>query len=92
MDIIVHTKTHCTWCDMAKSWLTENGFEYETILHDDNDERQEFYESCDQDVRSVPQIFIQLQENEPPIRIGGYQDLIKSEFFYSSKIKFDSDF
>ncbi len=86
MNIIVHCKTFCPWCDMAKEWLTEHGFTFDVILHDDDDERQEFYESCGEDVRSVPQIFVNDE------RIGGYQDLISCGLEYTKPVSFDSDF
>lgn len=86
MNITVHTKTHCPWCDMAEEWLINNEFKFDVILHDDDDERQEFYESCGSDVHSVPQIFVNGE------RLGGYQDLVKSGLEYTNKVKFDSDF
>ena len=86
MNIIVHTKTNCPWCDMAKEWLTEHGFEYSVIIHDDDAERQEFYERCGNEVRTVPQIFVDEE------RIGGYQDLIHSNLQDIKAIKFDEEF
>lgn len=86
MNITIHTKTFCPWCDMAKDWLTENGFEFDVVLHDDDTERQEFYESCGQSVYSVPQIFVDGK------RLGGYSDLISSGLEYTKPISFDSDF
>ena len=86
MNITVHTKTFCPWCDMAKDWLVEHGFEFDVILHDNDDERQNFYESCGEGVRSVPQVFVNDE------RLGGYQDLIHSGLEYTKKVSFDSDF
>ena len=83
MEIRVVTKSDCPFCDMAKKWFDENGFEYETILMDNEEERLAFYQSINgikenignpPDVRrvnSVPQIFIDGD------RIGGYDDLMK---------------
>ena len=83
MEIKVYTKSACPFCDMAKKWLDENGFEYETVLMDNEEERLAFYQSINgikenignpPDVRrvnSVPQIFIDGD------RIGGYDDLMK---------------
>jgi len=85
MEIIVHTRSNCPWCDMAKDWLTSNGFKYKVVVHDDIREKMKFYESCGNDVRSVPQIFV---DDE---RIGGYQDLIKSGI-EQINVKFDSEF
>ena len=83
MEIKVYTKSACPFCDMAKKWLDENGFEYETVLMDNEEERLALYQSINgikenignpPDVRrvnSVPQIFIDGD------RIGGYDDLMK---------------
>ena len=83
MEIKVYTKSACPFCDMTKKWFDENGFEYETILMDNEEERLAFYQSINgikenignpPDVRrvnSVPQIFIDGD------RIGGYDDLMK---------------
>ncbi len=86
MNITVHSKTFCPWCDMAKDWLTEHGFKFETIVHDNDDNRKDFYEACGQDVRSVPQIFVDGE------RLGGYNDLVSSGIEDVQKISFDSDF
>ena len=68
---------------MAKKWLDENGFEYESVSLDNEEERLALYQSINgisenignpPDVRrvnSVPQIFIDGD------RIGGYDDLMK---------------
>ncbi len=83
MEIKVYTKSACPFCDMTKKWFDENGFEYETILMDNEEERLAFYQSINgikenignpPDVRrvnSVPQIFVDGD------RIGGYDDLMK---------------
>ena len=83
MEIKVYTKSGCPFCDMAKKWLDENGFEYESVLMDNEEERLALYQSINgisenignpPDVRrvnSVPQIFIDGD------RIGGYDDLMK---------------
>ena len=83
MEIKVVTKTGCTFCDMAKKWLDDNGFEYETQLMDNEEERLAFYQSINgikeivgeptevRRVNSVPQIFVDGD------RIGGYDDLMK---------------
>ena len=83
MEIKVYTKSACPFCDMTKKWFDENGFEYETILMDNEEERLAFYQSINgikenignppdiRRVNSVPQIFIDGD------RIGGYDDLMK---------------
>ena len=67
----------------GKKWLDENGFEYETQLMDNEEERLAFYQSINgikeivgeptevRRVNSVPQIFVDGD------RIGGYDDLMK---------------
>ena len=83
MEIKVVTKSGSLFCDMAKKWLDENGFEYETQLMDNEEERLAFYQSINgikeivgeptevRRVNSVPQIFVDGD------RIGGYDDLMK---------------
>ncbi len=83
MEIRVVTKSDCPFCDMAKKWLDENGFEYHAEVMDNEEERLAFYQSINgiseivgkpNDVRrinSVPQIFVDGD------RIGGYDDLMK---------------
>jgi ribonucleoside-diphosphate reductase beta chain len=83
MEIKVYTKSACPFCDMTKKWFDENGFEYETVLMDNEEERLAFYQSINgikenignppdiRRVNSVPQIFIDGD------RIGGYDDLMK---------------
>ena len=45
MKIKVYTKSDCPFCEMAKKWFDENGFEYETVLMDNEEERLAFYQS-----------------------------------------------
>ena len=45
MEIKVVTKSNCPFCEMTKKWLDENGFEFETQLMDNEEERLEFYQS-----------------------------------------------
>lgn len=72
MNIKVYTKTSCPYCVSAKNWLKQRGYTYEEILMDSDSERQKFYESVGNGVRTVPQIFVDGE------RIGGFQDLTKS--------------
>ena len=83
MEIRVVTKSDCPFCDMAKKWFDENGFEYTAEVIDNEEERLAFYQSINgineivgkpNDVRrvnSVPQIFV---DDE---RIGGYDQLMQ---------------
>ena len=72
MNIKVYSKTNCPYCVSAKNWLKQRGYVYEEILMDNDGERQKFYESVGNGVRTVPQIYVDGE------RIGGFQDLIKS--------------
>ena len=73
MKIEIYTKTTCPYSTMAKQVLELNGYEYtETVLDDDN-KRTQFYESCGDDVNTVPQIFVDGE------RIGGFQHLLRSK-------------
>ncbi len=85
MEIVVHTKTICPWCDMAKNWLDEKGYNFKIVVHDETSERQIFYENCGDGVRSVPQIFLDGE------RIGGYTDLLNSDL-NNFNISFNKDF
>jgi glutaredoxin len=73
MNITVYTKTICPYCTSAKMWLKNKGYVYNEINLDDDDARQKFYEEVGNGVRSVPQIFVDGE------RIGGYQELLKSQ-------------
>lgn len=86
MYVIVHSKTGCPYCDLAKQWLTKHGFDYEEVQHNDPAERKRFYESCGEGVRTVPQIFVDGK------RIGGYSELIKSGIEHKKNLDFDADF
>ena len=72
MNIKVYSKTNCPYCVSAKNWLKQRGYAYEEIVIDNDGERQKFYESVGNGVRTVPQIYVDGE------RIGGFQDLIKS--------------
>ena len=72
MEVVVYSKTVCPYCVQAKQYLTRHGIEYIEKNLDDDEERQAFYANYP-GVRSVPQIFVDGE------RIGGYQELIKSD-------------
>lgn len=72
MEITVYTKTICPYCTSAKMWLKNKGYTWTEINLDNDEERQKFYESVGNGVRSVPQIFVDGE------RIGGYTELLKS--------------
>ena len=78
MKAIVWSKPSCPWCDRAKTLLTSEDLEYKEFDLSDDKLRAEFYSKIGNDVKTVPQIFI---DNE---RVGGYQDLVR---WFSNGIK-----
>ena len=72
-NIMIYSKTNCSFCKMAKSRLKEFGCSYEEILLDDDDERKQFYEKCSKEtgknIQSVPQIYID------ELHLGGWSEL-----------------
>lgn len=66
--IVMYTKDHCPYCDLAKKLLTARGATFTEIRIDlDEQQRDEMIRLSNR--RTVPQIFI----NDQPI--GGYDDL-----------------
>lgn len=87
MQIHIVGKTGCPFCDKAKQYLTSNGIEYIYKAMDDANERQAFYASIGNGVRTVPQVYVD------GIRLGGYQDLIVSDVVARHQAgNFDADF
>ena len=78
MKIEIYTKDNCIWCDRAKTLLASEDLEYKELDVSDDKVRAEFYSKIGNDVKTVPQIFI---DNE---RVGGYQDLVR---WFSNGIK-----
>lgn len=70
--IKIYTKTTCPYSTMAKQVLELNGHEYTEVILDNDDQRTQFYESCGENVNTVPQIYLNGE------RIGGFQDLLIS--------------
>ena len=73
MKIEIYTKTTCPYSTMAKQVLDLNGYEFTETVLDNDDQRTQFYESCGENVNTVPQIFINGE------RIGGFQHLLRSK-------------
>jgi alkyl hydroperoxide reductase subunit F len=73
MKIEIYTKTTCPYSTMAKQVLELNSFEYTETVLDDDDKRTQFYESCGDNVNTVPQIFVDGE------RLGGFQHLLRSK-------------
>jgi|TARA_B100001094_G_scaffold321001_2_gene368065 alkyl hydroperoxide reductase subunit F len=73
MKIEIYTKTTCPYSTMAKQVLELNSLEYTETVLDDDDKRTQFYESCGDNVNTVPQIFVDGE------RLGGFQHLLRSK-------------
>ena len=57
---------------MAKQVLDLHNYEYTETILDDDDQRTQFYESCGDNVNTVPQVYLNGE------RIGGFEDLLRS--------------
>lgn len=68
MRVIVWSKYHCNYCDMAKSLLSSKGIDFEERKIGDGWTKEELLESVPT-ARSVPQIFVNDEY------IGGYKEL-----------------
>ena len=69
MKVLIYTKVNCIWCDRAKILLDSKKISYNEIDLSDDSERLKFYEKIGDNVKTVPQVFIDDK------RIGGFQDL-----------------
>ena len=69
MKVLIYTKDNCLWCDRAKILLDSKKISYNEIDLSDDSERLKFYEKIGDNVKTVPQVFIDDK------RIGGFQDL-----------------
>lgn len=72
MKIEIYTKTTCPYSTMAKQVLDLYGYEYTETILDDDDQRTQFYESCGENVNTVPQIYLNGE------RLGGFEHLLRS--------------
>jgi len=70
LKVEIYTKNNCIWCDRAKILLNSKDIEFKEIDLSDDQKREKFYNSIGENVKTVPQIYI---DN---LRIGGYQDLV----------------
>lgn len=70
MKVEIYTKNNCIWCDRAKLLLDSKDIEFKEIDLSDDQKREQFYNSIGENVKTVPQIYID------DLRIGGYQDLV----------------
>jgi len=69
LKVLIYTKDNCIWCDRAKILLDSKKISYNEIDLSDDSERLKFYDKIGDNVKTVPQVFID------DIRIGGFQDL-----------------
>ena len=69
MKVLIYTKDNCIWCDRAKILLDSKKISYNEIDLSDDSKRLKFYKKIGDDVKTVPQVFIDDK------RIGGFQDL-----------------
>ena len=69
MKVLIYTKDNCIWCDRAKILLDSKKISYNEIDLSDDSERLKFYEKIGDNVKTVPQVYIDDK------RIGGFQDL-----------------
>ena len=69
MKVLIYTKDNCIWCERAKILLDSKKISYNEIDLSDDSERLKFYEKIGDNVKTVPQVFIDDK------RIGGFQDL-----------------
>jgi glutaredoxin len=70
LKVEIYTKNNCIWCDRAKLLLDSKDIEFKEIDLSDDQKREKFYISIGENVKTVPQIYID------DLRIGGYQDLV----------------
>jgi glutaredoxin 3 len=70
LKVEIYTKNNCIWCDRAKLLLDSKDIEFKEIDLSDDQTREKFYNSIGENVKTVPQIYID------DLRIGGYQDLV----------------
>ena len=69
MKVEIYTKDQCIWCDRAKGLLNAYSINFVEFDLSNDEERLKFYENIGNNVKTVPQVFIDDK------RIGGYQDL-----------------
>lgn len=75
--IVLYTKHSCGYCELAKNWLDANRIEYTTVDVSTPGADLDFLVS--QGHRSIPQIYLMV-ENQPRLLIsGGAQALLKME-------------
>lgn len=94
MKVEVHSRDGCPFCVKAKDYLDQHDIPYDEILHNDVNERQEFYDSLgltEKRQRTVPQIIV-VEKNGTENRIGGYTELVASDLVSRFQVSMDVDF
>ncbi len=78
--VVVHSKADCPYCETAREWLNRNSVSYEEVKHDDQAERQAFYDSLGLEGRdrTVPQILVIDDQLQHTYRVGGASALATS--------------
>ena len=69
MKVELYTKDQCIWCDRAKGLLNAYSIDFVEFALSNDEERLKFYENIGNNVKPVPQVFIDDK------RIAGDQDL-----------------
>ncbi len=69
MKVEIYTKNQCIWCDRAKDLLNSHSIDFKEFDLSNDAERVKFYKNIGENVKSVPQVFIN------NTRVGGYQEL-----------------
>ena len=69
MKVKIYTKDNCIWCDRAKGLLNAHSIDFNEVDLSDDEGRQNFYKKVGNNVKTVPQIYIDDK------RIGGYPHL-----------------
>ena len=69
MKVEIYTKDNCIWCDRAKGLLNAHSINFTEVDLSDDGERQKFYKKTGDNVKTVPQVYIDDK------RIGGYPHL-----------------
>ena len=70
MKFLIFTKYRCSYCDRAKTFLEQKGYEYDSINIEEGNNIELLLDK-NKYARTMPQIFI----NDK--LIGGYTDLVK---------------
>lgn len=71
LTLVLHSKSQCPWCDQAKKFLNAIPIPYAVVLHDDEADRNKFYDSLTSGDRFVPQILIRDHDGEI-LEISGF--------------------